>query len=420
MSFVKLKTKCGAPLYFKHCAGEPGVVVAAHLKVGSVDDPPGKSGLLHFLEHLSLKETKLFPSVKDLAAYIEDVGGELDAGTDQAGLDFCVAVPKRSFKKAVRVLYEMIYRPVFSMRTIKTERNNILKEIRKYKDSPSERVLDLFLETVFSSDHPLGRPIVGTERSVCSITVQDIKFFYEKFFHPRNISFVVAGGITASRAKKNINEIFKEKSDNKIGSCVRKITIPRSFLGKTRIVEKMGIENAYIMIGAPFSGAHKRNSAVAEVFSIMLDGTSKLKSTNGKGWSFPMTETFDMQGLAYSFGVKSVFYRTVGVFIIYLEVDPAQIEEVCRLAKKLIEEKKSDKGLLEKAKKSATRHCNLLASSIKDDVDAACDEIATFGRPIPLEKTNARIKSVTIGEIRRFVDNFLNPDKLVTVVLKPN
>ncbi|MEK9194251.1 MAG: hypothetical protein AAB884_00345, partial [Patescibacteria group bacterium] len=98
---------------------------------------------------------------------------------------------------------------------------------------------------------------------------------------------------------------------------------------------------------------------------------------------------------------------------------PHRIKEAIEQAQKLINEVKSNQNLLARARKAATYNIDIAPTPVKDQVECASDEIQAFGIPIPSEKRNRDLRSVRIGEIRRFVDEFLSPEKMVTAVIKP-
>jgi predicted Zn-dependent peptidase len=421
MEFVKLETACGAPLFFLRDDYTDCIGLALYVKVGSADEEAGKTcpvyGIAHALEHMVFEKTESFPSIKELAGYIENVGGAIGAGTSRVGTFFWVLVPKGDLEKAARVLYEMIVKPVFNEKLIEKETRVIVQEMNEYGDAPNDFIEDAFHAALFKNS-PLGHRIVGEEKEkLFSLTSRDFQEFHKKFYYPENWSFIASGEIEAGEVKKVIDKYFggELKTNREPNNRIFTIPLPETRL---KVIERCGIRNAYLMTGNVFPYFEERNGILADVFTVMLDGPPSLAAGGGKGFSFPMTEILG-NGITYSQAAEVTPYRNLGLFYIKLAPSPARVEEAITLTRKLIDMSKDDLWLLERAKKAMTSSDNLGAVSLIDNLEATGDEIGLFGKPISFKERDAQIKSVKIEEIKRFVDEFLSPEKLVTVILKP-
>jgi len=84
---------------------------------------------------------------------------------------------------------------------VERERNVIFEEINMVEDSPQELILDLYTES-FWKDHPLGRPISGTKKSVAKISRNDVKRYFETNYTAVNTIIAIAGNIKHGEAYK--------------------------------------------------------------------------------------------------------------------------------------------------------------------------------------------------------------------------
>src|SRR5262249_59213205 len=129
--------------------------VAASVLAGSRSEPPGQAGVAHFLEHLTFKGTKRYPSTRSLSEAIEGVGGSFNAATDRESTVYWARVPGREVARAMDVLGELVCRPSLDEGEIARERDVIVEEIRGYLDDPAEYCQILFQQAMFGSG-PLG------------------------------------------------------------------------------------------------------------------------------------------------------------------------------------------------------------------------------------------------------------------------
>ena len=75
------------------------------------------------------------------------------------------------------------------------EKGVIVEEIKMYEDTPDELIHDLFAEAIYH-DHPLARPIIGSEKTVRAIARDDILGYMKKFYTPDNTMIAIAGNVT--------------------------------------------------------------------------------------------------------------------------------------------------------------------------------------------------------------------------------
>ncbi len=165
------------------------------LFAGGRFDPLRKEGLAHFTEHMILGGTKQFPTREDLGSYIEMYGGTYGAstGTDVMSVHANVGDPK-DIQVPFDILRGALCEPLFNADAIETERGVIRDELRREKANPASMIGQLWRRLLFQSTE-LGRPILGTEESLQTISKQDIENFHARLFHSGNAAVLVGGGI---------------------------------------------------------------------------------------------------------------------------------------------------------------------------------------------------------------------------------
>jgi predicted Zn-dependent peptidase len=90
--------------------------------------------------------------------------------------------------------------PLFDSEVFEKEKKTIIAELRKKKDIPSEYIWEVYRRLFFQNTN-LSKSTLGTEDSINSITLEDVKEFKETYIVPANINFIVAGDIQISELK---------------------------------------------------------------------------------------------------------------------------------------------------------------------------------------------------------------------------
>src|SRR5438552_12240814 len=167
------------------------VAVGVWLKRGSRHATPIQSGISHFIEHMVFKGTKS-RSAERIAAEVDSIGGHMDAFTAKEYASFHLKVLDRHLPLAVDILSDIVLNPLFDAGEMAKEKKVIFEEINMVEDTPDDLVMEQFTEA-FWPDHPLGRPILGTKRSVGRFKRDDLASFFRKVYHPGNILIAAAG-----------------------------------------------------------------------------------------------------------------------------------------------------------------------------------------------------------------------------------
>ncbi|MCC7145101.1 MAG: insulinase family protein [Phycisphaeraceae bacterium] len=166
--------------------------VGFFVKTGSRDEPTPLMGVSHFLEHMMFKGTAR-RSAEDVNREFDEIGANYNAFTSQENTVYYAQVLPEFTARAVDLLADMM-RPALREDDFNMEKNVILEEIGMYQDRPQWRLQDTILET-FCAGHPLGHRVLGTQESVGSLRVDQMRSYFEKRYSPDNIVFAAAGKI---------------------------------------------------------------------------------------------------------------------------------------------------------------------------------------------------------------------------------
>jgi zinc protease len=163
---------------------------------GSADDPPGKSGIAHFLEHLMFKGTSNHPQGK-FSELIADLGGQENAFTSNDYTAYFQRVAKEHLDVCMDYEADRMKNLVLSDEEVTPERNVVLEERRMRTDSDPSEQLGEALQAALFTQHPYGRPIIGWNHEIESLDRADALTYYDRFYTPENAILVVAGDVEA-------------------------------------------------------------------------------------------------------------------------------------------------------------------------------------------------------------------------------
>lgn len=181
---------------FKRIGAPISTTVA--FKAGSRFDPVGKEGLAHFTEHMLFKKTKMFKTETELSEYVEEIGGDLNAGTGSEELDFYVDISdKCDYPKVVTVVNEVFNNMIPDDKFFEIEKDVILKEIANMRSNPRKYVYDIADDLFFQKTN-LGRSCIGSEETVSGINTADISNDYSEKLNPGRMTIIVSGDIELS------------------------------------------------------------------------------------------------------------------------------------------------------------------------------------------------------------------------------
>lgn len=198
LSHFKLDNGLDVAVIENHKA--PVVLQMLYYKTGSVNDPKGKGGIAHLLEHMMFRGTKQVPD-KMFNRLTDEHGAENNAYTtyNETGYYELSDIAKLELMMALEA--DRMRGLDISEEAFAAERDIVLQErMQRYENSP----VPLFYETVNKilwQGHPLANPVSGSPAEIKGLTSADAKAFYDRWYRPDNALLVLSGDITAKEAE---------------------------------------------------------------------------------------------------------------------------------------------------------------------------------------------------------------------------
>ena len=168
---------------------------------GSADDPPGKSGIAHFLEHLMFKGTRTHPK----GAFSQDVaeiGGQENAFTGNDYTAYFQRVAKEHLAELMEFEADRMTGLTLTDEVVTPERDVVLEERRMHCDADPGAQLNEAVQAALFTHHPYGVPIIGWGHEIEGLGREDALAYYARFYTPENAILVVAGDIEPDEARR--------------------------------------------------------------------------------------------------------------------------------------------------------------------------------------------------------------------------
>lgn len=167
---------------------------------GSADDPAGKSGIAHFLEHLMFKGTARWPA-GEFSKIVAGYGGQENAFTSFDYTAYFQRVPREHLRAMMDYEADRMTGLAFEESVVGPERDVVLEERKMRVDSdPAAQLGEEFSSALFVH-HPYGTPIIGWEHEIEGLSRDDAFAYYQRFYTPENAVLVVAGDTDAAEVR---------------------------------------------------------------------------------------------------------------------------------------------------------------------------------------------------------------------------
>jgi predicted Zn-dependent peptidase len=303
----------------------PVVSFVTYADVGGANEPDGKTGVAHFLEHLAFKgstrigtqdykaekplldrldelseqiqaakaagkeaevtklqaeftkvETEAASLVKqnELGKIVEEAGGVgLNAATSADATVYFYSFPSNKLELWMSLESERFLEPVF--REFYKEQEVILEERRlRTENSPIGKMIEAFLDSAFQV-HPYHRPVIGYDKDIRNLTRKDVEQFFATHYVPNNLTMAVVGDVNPAKVKELAQVYFGRYKAQPVPPEVTTVEPPQQ---QTREVSLQLPSQPWYLEGYHRPGIKHPDNAVYEIIGRLLSNgrTSRL------------------------------------------------------------------------------------------------------------------------------------------------
>lgn len=252
----------------------PAVTHMVWYKVGAADEPPGKSGIAHFLEHLMFKGSDgLAPG--EFSETVRALGGHDNAFTSQDYTAYFQSIASEHLETVMRMEAGRMRGLNPPPEEVQSERQVILEERRQRTDNkPKARFREQLVDAAFAN-HPYGTPVIGWAHEMETLSWDDAKNFYDKWYGPNNAILLFSGDVTGETVFKLAKEIY---------GPLERIDVPERTWTKSpplnsitsvtlqdKVIRQSSVQTRY---RTPSYNQNKKDALALEVLAEILGGGS--------------------------------------------------------------------------------------------------------------------------------------------------
>ena len=297
--------------------------IGVWVKGGSRHETPSQAGLAHFLEHMMFKGTSK-RSALEIARDVDLVGGDFNAMTTREYTCFHLTLPNKEIDFALELLTDILKDSRFDAGELERERLVVLQEFAMVEESPEEWVHEVLFEKAFGS-HPLGRPILGTEKVLKSFRREDVLRYFQQHYYSKNIVITMAGDLDHNAVTRKLNTLMK-------GFRGKKKPLPPASRRKPKFhpgihVIRRDVDQAHVTLACEAYPIDHKDRLAAFLLNAFLGGNMS---------SALFQEIREKRGYAYTVYSSLAPFTDTGLLGMYVATGPKQVKECLELMKEQV------------------------------------------------------------------------------------
>lgn len=303
--------------------------VGFFVATGSRHEAPHLHGVSHFLEHVLFKGTKR-RAPEEIAAAIEEVGGDINAYTAKEHTCFYAQVLADDRRMAVDVLTDMLGSSQVRSVDVEAERAVIIDEIAMHNDDPGEVAHELATSRLFAGS-PLERSVIGTVASIEALERRQIASYWRRHYRGPAMVVAAAGRVDHDRFAEALLPFAEQ-----VGASTSRPRLPS---GRSQVTEsavllhRRPLEHAQAVLGFRSPGLF---SAPGQ-FDSTRPALNLLATILGGGMSSRLfVEVRERRGLAYSIDAGETAYTDAGCVTIEWGSAPERVPEIAAIVRDTI------------------------------------------------------------------------------------
>ncbi len=388
--------------------GARSASIGVFIGVGSRYEPEAQSGISHFIEHMLFKGTRRRPAPAQISGAIEEVGGVLNASTEQELTLYWCKVPDFHVDESLDLLVDMLREPLFDPGALESERKVVAEELNMISDTPSYE-MDALIDRMLWPDHPLGRDIGGTKETVSQLTGEEMLDYMASYYTPSNIVVSVAGGVSRDSVVEQVRSLAGDWAGGTPGPWAP--FTPHSRESQVR-VQYRSTEQTHLSIAAPGLSLRHPDRYALDLLSVIL----------GEGMSSRLfVELRETRGLAYDVHSGVAHFLDSGALVITAGVDPKRLYDA---VKAIMEELgKLRDGVpseeLERAKRLVAGRLLLRMEDNWTLASWAGNQELLLGEISGVDEVIESIRAVSQEDLRKVANDLLVGDRLNMAVVGP-
>jgi predicted Zn-dependent peptidase len=381
------------------------VAMGVWVKSGSRYEDADINGISHFVEHMLFKGTRS-RSAQHIAREMDAIGGNLDAYTGKETICFSVKALSNRVPIALDVLSDLVLNPTFTDTDIERERGVILEEIKIDEDNPDVLVHEIFTQN-FWKDQPLGKPILGTTKTVSGLGQPTLFGYHNDRFRAGNMVFSAAGQLDHDQFVESVAAKFSTLAAGTTTMAYQSPEVSAPII----LRNKRSLEQVQICLGVPSPPITDENRYATLILNTVLGG----------GMSSRLFQTIrEERGMAYSIYSDLSPYSDTGSLCVYAGTSADKTLEMLSLVmnefKTLKEHLLSDEELT-RAKEQVKGNILLGLESSGSRMSNLARQEMYFNHFFSVEEVLERLDAVTAAQVQAMAQKLFISERIAVTLL---
>ncbi len=405
----KSKLENGLEIYGIKNTEVPLVSFNLTIEGGQLLESMNKLGLANLTAQLLNKGTK-DKTVKELEESIQELGASIYVFSDSESINISVTTLSKNYEATLLLVQEILLQPRFDKFEFDLLKKAIISSIRQQQANPNSVASNAFNKLIYGDKNIRANNILGTLNSINSITLEDVRLFYNKNISPSVTKMLVVGNIDKKEVVSSLSSFNLNWKAKQVNIPNYKTPIPPS----KSIVYFFDIPNAkqsVLRFGSPALAATDKDYYPATMMNYIL---------GGGGFASRLTQQL-REGKGYTYGINSRFSgsKAKGTFLISTGVRSNVTLESTLLIKKILQDYPktfSEKDL--QTSKGYLIKSNARAFETSRAKLRILSNISKYDWDINYIKNRENfVENVTTAEIKELANKYINPNKMIWLVV---
>ncbi len=386
----------------------PLVEFSLRIKGGMLLDDPNKIGVANLMTDIMMEGTQN-KTPEELQDAIGLLGSNISMYTNSEYIELSGNSLTRNFDQTMALVQEILLQPRWDEKEFERLKQKTITDIQQRSAQPNAIASNVFNKLVYGPNHILSNSSLGTEATVASITLDDLKTFYANYFAPNISTMHIAGSVTRDEVKKALAGMVSNWKEKEV--AVPEYTAQSApDHPSLYFVDVPNSKQSVVSVGTIAMKASNDDYFMADLVNYKLGGSfnSQLNMTlrEEKG---------------YTYGARSQFTRrqNEGAFIANSSVRSNVTKESVDIFKDIIDNygQNFSQEDLDKTKqtysKSNARAFETLAQKMN-----MLENISTFDLPSDyVVRQQEKMKALTLPEAQGLIKKYIDPNKMVYVII---
>lgn len=402
----------GMVLYLLEDHELPVFDISGLVKTGTIYDPEDKIGLASIFASVMRTGGTISREPDALNEELESMAASVEIGMSPEYGSVSLSTLAEDIEKGLEIFADILRNPAFRAEKLELRKQQAIEAIRRRNDNPIQLACRNFSATLYGIDHPFGW--YSEIENVESITVEDLKTFHKKYYHPNNIMLAITGDFDTHTLITQLEDALEgwDASDVELPSVteVEKVPIPSvNYIHKelpqtTMLIGHFGI---------------KRTPDFPDFFALRV-----MNDILGEGGftSRLMSEVREKHGLAYMVGslMSMSFYTNPGEWFAYTQTRTEKTAEAIELIINVVSDLRENPVPSDELQRTKDSLINSFVFSFESSSQIAFQQMMLAYRgfaPDYLETYTDNIAKVTAEDVQTVAQKYLYPEALTIVAV---